>query len=1080
MAGPLKSPPTNTGIHFHVAPEAAFGSASAQARSAASFGSLASRRRDTVWDADNTRTDSPDPMNARPALLLACFFFSGFAALLYQTAWTRELSFVFGTSELAVAAVLAAYMGGLALGAAAAARTATRVRRPVLAYGVLELAIAVSALSVPVGIRLINQAYVSLLGGGSQLPEGSDAAATAFQLAAAFAVLLPPTAFMGATLPLLARHSVRSEAQIGSRVGVLYAVNTVGAIAGTLCAAFWLMPALGLRRTVWVGAALNGLVFALAALLARGAAPPPAPAAPRAPAPPFAGGATWILLAIALSGAVSFAYEVLWTRLLGHLIGGSLDAFASMLASFLLGIALGSAFAARVATTRQRAALGFAVAQLGIAVTGYGAFALADRLPAFSRWLGAGPAAPFASAAVAVATLLPITLCIGATFPFVVRLLATSPEQASRATARAYAWNTLGAIAGALGAGFLLLPRLGFEGTVNAAVAVSLGLAAVTALVSRPRRARLAVVAAAAGVGLLALPARPPWALLSATPLAEGTPRGPILYSAAGRSSTVLLFDLGDSFRLYTNGLPEAVIERTGMLPLPEIARLLGMLPAMLRPGAREQLVVGLGGGVVLESVASTIGSIDVIELEPEVLTANQKVAAQRATDPLADPRVRVHIGDARGALRLTEKRYDAIVSQPSHPWTAGASHLYTREFFELVRDHLAPGGVFVQWIGLSFVDDALLRSLAATLVDVFGHVEAFQLADVPGLLFAASGEPLASLENARRALQASPQDFARLGFHRIEDVAAARVFDEAGMRTFAEGGAPNTDDHNQLAARASRLGKRTLASRAAREAWKDLDPLLAGIDGLDRWALIRRLTATNFKGRATALALAEPGASQELGFGWIELGLGKPGRAVRRFARALALEPGSSEAAAGLLASRYHDVAQGRPVEGISEPDLDDRLAAVVAGWRHAEKKEWAELAARDGELARFQPGEALYEEASRLRAGWRLETKERAAAVEALAILDTLLLRQWTPEDDLRRARAAIAADQPAAAWGSLTRIARIVPKHAQAGEIEATVLDMAKALPEDLAEDLRVRMRESRLRAVGQRRGKPPVEG
>ncbi|MBW1689106.1 MAG: fused MFS/spermidine synthase [Deltaproteobacteria bacterium] len=444
-------------------------------------------------------------MDTRFVLLLGCFFLSGFAALLYQTAWTCELSFVFGTSEIAVAAVLAAYMGGLALGAAAAARYALRLRRPVLAYGVLELAIALSALSVPAGIRLINAVYVGLLGGGGELLEGGAAMATLFQLGAAFAVLLPPTAFMGATLPLLARHAVRNEAEIGSRVGVLYAVNTAGAIAGTLCAAFLLMPELGLRRTVWVGAALNGLVFALAALLARGAASPPTPnhstpEGPRAGSTPATGAAVWILPAIALSGAVSFAYEVLWARLLGHLLGASLDAFASMLASFLLGIALGSAFAAHVATSRTRAALGFGAAQLGIALTSYAAFAFADRLPEFSLWLGAGPSAPLASAALAAATLLPITLCIGATFPFAVRLLARSPEQAARATARVYAWNTVGAIVGALGAGFVLLPQLGFAGTVSIGIAATLGLAAIAALSVRPRRTRLAVAAAAAGV----------------------------------------------------------------------------------------------------------------------------------------------------------------------------------------------------------------------------------------------------------------------------------------------------------------------------------------------------------------------------------------------------------------------------------------------------------------------------------------------------------------------------------------------------------------------------------------------------
>ncbi len=923
-------------------------------------------------------------MDLRFALLLACFFLSGFAALLYQTAWTRELSFVFGTSDLAVAAVLAAYMGGLALGAWAAARYALRLRRPVLAYGVLELAIALSALSVPAGIRLINAIYVGLLGGGSELPDGGSAATTFFQLGAAFAVLLPPTAFMGATLPLLARHAVRREAEIASRVGLLYAVNTAGAIAGTLCAAFWLMPELGLRHSVWVGAALNGAVFALAALLSRGAANPPAPEGLGSPA--AAASASWILPVIALSGSVSFAYEVLWTRLLGHVLGASLDAFASMLASFLLGIALGSAFAARLATSRERAALGFGLAQLATALTAYGAFALADRLPGISLWLGAGPAAPLASAAVAIVTLLPITLCIGATFPFAVRLLARSPQEAARATARVYAWNTVGAIVGALAAGFVLLPRLRFEGTVNFAVALNLGLAALTAFQSRPRRMPLLLVAAAAGAMLVAMPARPPWALLGASPLANmGVADGRIAFSAVGRSSTVLLFDHGDSLRLYSNGLPEAVIERNGLQPLIDIARLLGVLPALLRPEAREILVVGLGGGTAIESVPASVASIDVIELEPEVLRANQRLAAERAIDPLADPRVRVHIGDARSVLQLTQKRYDAILSQPSHPWTAGASHLYTQEFFAQVRSRLTPDGVFVQWIGLDYVDEALLRSLTATLIDVFGHLEVYQLGGWAGVLFAASGEPLACLDGARRALQAAPEEFARSGFHRLEDFAVLRLLDEAGARVLAAGGELNTDDNNLLASRSSRLGETALGGASARRLWRDQDPLLTENDGLDPATLIRKLIDANFMDRATALAHSLQEAPQEAGLGWIELGRKRPGRAARHFARSLALAPGGSDAMTGLLASQSFELTQGRPAVGIAEADLDERYTALIASWRHAAAEEWDAVAALDAELARIEAGEALFEEASRLRIRWRLATQDPEAGAAA-----------------------------------------------------------------------------------------------
>ncbi|MBW1689107.1 MAG: fused MFS/spermidine synthase, partial [Deltaproteobacteria bacterium] len=308
----------------------------------------------------------------------------------------------------------------------------------------------------------------------------------------------------------------------------------------------------------------------------------------------------------------------------------------------------------------------------------------------------------------------------------------------------------------------------------------------------------------------------------------------------------------------------------------------LGLLPALVRPEARDLLVVGLGGGSALESIPSSIASIDVIELEPEVLNANRHMAAERAIDPLANPRVRVHIGDARGVLQLTHKSYDAIASQPSHPWTAGASHLYTREFFAMLRSHLKPDGVFVQWIGLRFVDEALLRSLAATLVDVFPHVEVYQPGGAMGVLFAASGEPLASLEGARQTLQNAPEDYARFGIQRVEDFAVARVFDDLGTRALAEGAALNTDDHNLLASRSSRLGQAALKNDSFRMLWKDHDPLLAKMDGLDRFALIRRLVGMRSTQRATALARSEDEALEETGLGWIELGLTRPKRAVR------------------------------------------------------------------------------------------------------------------------------------------------------------------------------------------------------
>ena len=197
-----------------------------------------------------------------------CFFLSGFAALLYQTAWMRQLSTVFGTSELAVATVLAAYMAGLAVGAAIAARVMGRIRRPILVYGVLEGTIAISAIAVPFLLQLAGIAYAALFGGQPQPPDASGLGQSTFYLSATFLVLIVPTACMGATLPMVTRYAVHKDEDVGPRVGLLYSINTSGAIAGTLVAAFLLLPALGLWGTVLVGALVNLGVFGVAALLA--------------------------------------------------------------------------------------------------------------------------------------------------------------------------------------------------------------------------------------------------------------------------------------------------------------------------------------------------------------------------------------------------------------------------------------------------------------------------------------------------------------------------------------------------------------------------------------------------------------------------------------------------------------------------------------------------------------------------------------------------------------------------------------------------------------------------------------------
>jgi spermidine synthase len=987
-------------------------------------------------------------------LLLLCFFLSGFAALLYETAWTREFATVFGTSELAVSAVLAAYMAGLALGAALAARWVPRLTRPVLAYGVLELGIGLFALAVPFGIAALSKLYVALVGGRPAIPEHLGAAALAFQLGGTFAVLIPCAAMMGATLPLLARHAVRREEEIGPRIGLLYAVNTAGAIAGTLCAAFVLLPALGLRDTIHVGAALNALVFAAAVLLSR-AAPPVAADVPREPATARTG-ARWVLAAIAISGVVSFSQEVLWFRMLGHIFGGSTPAFASMLASFLAGIALGSAAASRFAEQRRSAALGFALAQLGIGLTAWISFHFADRLPDLANAVGANAITPLPGVLVAGAALLPMTLCIGASFPFAVRLHAATAEEAAAASARVYAWNTLGSIVGAVGAGYVLLPVLGLEGTLVLCAAGNLALALASAWIEAPRRLALAALALAAGVAIALFPGRPPQRLLVNTVFQGAPAAGELAFVGVGRSATVTLMQSPFSWRIQTNGLPEAGVFHQAAPP--ERARetaWLGFLPLLARPDAKQMLIVGLGGAATLAAVPSTFASVDVIELEPEVVEANRRAAPRRGGDPFASPRVKLRLGDARGAMVLTDQRFDAIVSQPSHPWTSGASHLYTREFFELVREHLTPGGVFVQWIGIQFLDDELLRGMLATLLAVFPNLEVYR--PLPAvLIFAGSEAPLDSIESSRRAIAAHRQELLDLGIRCPEDVAAALVLTTAEARALAGAAAPNRDDHNRLASGAH------IANGAMRaiQLLLDEDPIVRLASGLDLSLLAQRLVSIDLVPRLQRLANASGPAERELARAWGALVLGRRSEAERAFERALAAGASGESVARGLrLAKRGEGEVAGEP----------PAARALASAWRAEAAGDWVRVRELDPELARVAPPDPLFPEIARLRARARLAEPGAAAGQSALEVLRPLLPTEASLGDFLLWARAAEKAGESELAWAAVDRISQgLTPAFAV---LRRETVQLAARLPEHpQAQAVRAQLGRGPARAAG----------
>jgi predicted membrane-bound spermidine synthase len=709
---------------------------------------------------------------------------------------------------------------------------------------------------------------------------------------------------------------------------------------------------------------------------------------------------------ILVSGVCSFVYEVMWVRLLGHLIGGSTYAFATMLASFLIGITLGSSVAARIATNTRRAIIGFGTAQLGIAGLSVAAFSSISWIAFAMREQLAVPEATGAIVILTMVTLLPAALCIGATFPFAVRIMARGSEDASSASARVYSWNTVGSIVGSILAGFVLLPMLQFAGTLELAVGLNLLLAAFSSILLQKHESESAtssqpwiprVIGGLGVVGLVLLiflaPGEP-WAVLLRMPVATNPNSGRVIYYAVGRGATVLLVEENGRYRLRTNGLPESAIglrgDATGRLV---IATWLGNLPGLLRPEAESMLVVGLGGGVMIEHVPPTIKKISVVELEAEVVEANRIAASVRARDPLSDPRVSVTVNDARTALMISGREFDSIISQPSHPWTAGSSHLYTRDFFQLASDHMTDEGVFVQWMGMGFVDRDLFRILVATLADVFPYIQVY----APGnnaFLFVGSKRPFEPLESAAEAIRLSRDHYELIGITEPEDVLAAMLLDDAGSRRFSEGAEISTDDFNILQTRSPNVRGRGIAGlQHALKIVGELDALRPPPAHIDALALVRRLSEKGRGFRAVPIAKSLPNLDDRK-IAELIIALESPTKmSIARLHQLMREHPSNRELRAASL--RLKLPSNGKRWTSI--PSLIGPLGTIekriVAASRLVNEADWDGLAALDAKLAEVTTSNPNHRLAVQFRIAWRVAKGEPGGAREALGMLDRLV---------------------------------------------------------------------------------------
>ncbi|NIO12223.1 MAG: hypothetical protein GTO40_31080 [Deltaproteobacteria bacterium] len=758
-------------------------------------------------------------------IAFVCFFLSGMSGLIYEVVWTRMLTQVFGNTTYAVATVLTAFMGGLALGSWLFGLLADRGKNNFLLYGILEACIGVYGFAVPWLFKLVQWLYGPLFFLSERYP-------FLFSLSVflmAFLFLMFPTILMGATLPVLSRFFIGSFNQVGRRVGDLYATNTMGAVLGCAAAGYWLIPAMGMQTTVYVAAILNLLIalviFAIDRKRDKEYAFNVATSDPVSLEKRPLGAVTslgWILLvSIGLSGFAALVYENSWTRALTMVIGSSVYSFTTMLVTFLVGLALGGFLYARLLGKREVGLSLFGFLQISVGLTAVATIPLFEKLPLlFLRLLFAlgDSFSLFLSIQLFLCVLVMLlpTVLLGMTFPLVAQLFTRDLYRVGSSVGISYAANTLGAILGAFTGGFILIPWVGVQNSIILGAVLNFTVGWLL-LVLDPRAAlqRRFAVGAVVMMGLVLVPLKiPRWdprVITSGVSIYDGEfeetytdferlekmRRDEIVYYKEGLTATISVHRSAlDYLYFKTNGK----VDGSHGDALTQL--MIGYIPLFLHPTAKNVAVIGLGTGMTAKAVgAFPTREIEILEIEP----AMSEVAGyfnDYNENILDDPRVRLIFADGRNYILATPKHYDVITSEPSNPWIAGVANLYTREFYEVVKSKLTREGLFAQWFHNYSMSLDDFRMVFRTFGEVFPFVSVWELAEQDYLLVGSKEKQQFDFTAAAKVYSGQgvvSRDFDDLGLTNVREILSYYRMGKKELMAFSKGAQINTDDGAQL-----------------------------------------------------------------------------------------------------------------------------------------------------------------------------------------------------------------------------------------------------------------------------------------